>query len=90
MSLQRKIKKIDTYGGIESKYNTLSFSTINSAVPERLTNLALIGGKYKFKSWTLESQVSGQAIQESNKNGEKAKDVFKVNPFFPFVKKRMD
>jgi outer membrane cobalamin receptor len=82
VSLQRKIKKIDTYGGIESKYNTLSFSTINSAVPERLTNLALIGGKYKFKSWTLESQVSGQAIQESNKNGEKAKDVFKVNPFF--------
>ena len=58
VSLQRKIKKIDTYGGIESKYNTLSFSTINSAVPERLTNLALIGGKYKFKSWTLESQVS--------------------------------
>lgn len=81
ISLQRKIRKIETYGGLESKYNKLSFSTVNSAVPERLTNLVLIGGKYKIKRLTFESQISGQSIQESNKNGEQAKDIFKVNPF---------
>jgi hypothetical protein len=68
ISLQRKVNKVDMYGGIESKYNTLSFSTLNSAIPERWTNLALIGGKYVLKKWSFESQFSGPSIIETNKN----------------------
>ena len=89
LSVQRKIRKLETYGGLESNYNRLSFSTINSAIPERLTNLGLIGGKYKIKRLIIESQISGQSIHESNKNGQKANDLFRVNPFISFQRESL-
>lgn len=87
ISFQRNWKKIDSYGGVEYKCNQLVFSTVNSAKPQRNQYLMMLGGNYRLKKWSIETQVSGQAILESNLQGEKANDVFKLNPFVAVERK---
>jgi len=82
VSFQRRFKTITTYGGIETKYNTLSFSNLNSNSPKRSSNFMLLGTNYKIGNFKFDVQVSGQGILESNNKGEKAKDVYRVNPYF--------
>ena len=42
----------------------------------------LLGTNYKIGKFKFDVQVSGQGILESNNKGEKAKDVYRVNPYF--------
>lgn len=87
VSFQRNWKHFDSYGGVEYKYNQLVFSTVNSTKPQRNQYLMMLGGNYKLKKWSIETQVSGQAILESKLQGEKANDVFKLNPFLAVERK---
>jgi len=77
------------FGGIESRYSDLSFSTLNSAVPKRLHSFGLIGFNLNKTNWITEAQVSAQQVIEENKTGERAENRFKVNPFLAIEKKEV-
>jgi len=84
LSFQRSFNKIHTYGGLETKYNQLRFSTLNSATPKRFQSLFLFGATSSYQKLKVDVQLSGQGILETNSSGEKANDVYKLNPFIAF------
>ena len=87
VSFQRKIRNnLSLFGGVESRYSDLRFSTDNSALPKRLHSFGLVGFNFQRKKWKTEFQLSSQQIIEENKAGERAENRFKVNPFVSFEK----
>ena len=69
------------FGGVESRYSELIFSTPNSAIPKRLHSFGLFGINFNREKWTSELQISAQSVLEENNSGERAVNRFKVNPF---------
>ena len=87
VSLQRKLKENSIiFGGIESKYSDLYFSSLNSATPRRLHSFGLVGFNFNRIYWTSELQVSVQSILEENNTGERAANRLKMNPFLAIEK----
>ncbi len=74
------------FGGAESRYSDLSFSTLNSAVPKRLHSFGLIGFNWFRTKWVSEFQLSVQQISEENDAGERAENRLKINPFVSIEK----
>lgn len=82
VSFQRTLLQcLHLFGGLESRYSDLSFSTEKAATPKRLHSYGLVGASYHKAKWTTEIQVSGQQILEENKTGERAINRFRLNPF---------
>ncbi len=86
-SFQRTIfSNFNLFGGIESRYNTLLFSTANSATPRRLHSFALAGCTWSRPQWTSEVQLSAQQVIEENNAGERAPNRLKFLPFVSIEK----
>lgn len=82
ISAQRQIgSKAILFGGVESRYSELHFSTPQSAIPKRLHSFGLIGFNFNQPTWKLDIQLSAQQVSEENNQGEKAANQFKMNPF---------
>lgn len=87
LSFQQLIRNnVSLYGGIESRYSDLKFSSINSALPKRIHSFGLIGLNLQREKWKTEIQLSSQQIMEENNMGERAENRFKINPFLSFEK----
>ena len=87
ISVQRKLGENSiVFGGLESRYSELHFSTSNSAKPRRLHSFGLVGFNYNRSKWTSEIQVSVQSVVEENKTGERAANRLKMNPFLAIEK----
>ena len=79
-------KQFNLFGGLESRYNDLSFSTSNSALPKRLHSYALAACTWNRAKWITEVQLSAQHVMEENDAGERAKNRCRINPFVAFEK----
>lgn len=87
ISFQRTLRNNSSFfGGLESRYSDLTFSTLNSAVPKRLHSFGLFGLNLNREKWKTEAQVSVQQVIEENDKGERAENRFKVNPFVSLEK----
>jgi vitamin B12 transporter len=90
LSMQRPIKEnFIVYGGVDSKYSKLQFSTINSSIPVRFHSFGLTGCTFSKGKWRVESQLTAQQVMEENKGGEKAENLFRANPFFSVERKEI-
>ncbi len=87
VSLQRKISENSiVFGGLESRYSDLLFSTSNSATPRRLHSFGLLGFNFNKQNLSAELQISAQSVLEENNSGERAANRYKVNPFLAIEK----
>ena len=87
ISFQRLLRNSSTFfGGLETKYSDLTFSTLNAAAPRRLHTFGLIGLNLNRETWKSEVQISAQQIIEENDQGERGKNRLKVNPFLSLEK----
>ena len=70
-------------GGLEEVVSDLFSFDSTFAQPVRFHNFALLGVSYLLKyKLKIEAQVSSQYVQEKNNKGPKARDRFRMNPYF--------
>lgn len=87
ISFQQTIfSRFHLFGGLESRYSNLLFSTPNSSIPKRLHSYSMLGCSWSRPKWISEVQLSAQLILEENDAGERAQNRFKMNPFIAIEK----
>lgn len=77
-------KKLHFNAGIQEIYSKLRSVESLTATPERFHLYAFTKATYSANKWTAIAQMGIQHVNESNKNGEKAPDRTRFNPYLEF------
>jgi vitamin B12 transporter len=77
-------KRLHLNAGIQEIYSKLRSAESLTATPERFHLYSFAKATYSATKWTAIAQAGLQHISESNKDGEKAPDKTRFNPYLEF------